>query len=183
MRIRVGAFAGTIFALTLAAATSLSAQAATGSVCKDGTKSAATGQGACSNHGGVDAAATAAAQKSAKAEKSASKATAAAAKTTEKSAEKTTAKAAKTEAAAAKTEAKAETKAEKSTPKVESKAAKTESKAAEKSVAPTTKTSSTKADNTDPTNATAQCKDGTYSHAKNHQGACSNHGGVAKFLK
>jgi hypothetical protein len=30
--------------------------------------------------------------------------------------------------------------------------------------------------------ATAQCKDGTYSHAKNHQGACSHHGGVAKWL-
>ena len=30
--------------------------------------------------------------------------------------------------------------------------------------------------------ATAQCKDGTYSHAKNHRGACSRHGGVGKWL-
>lgn len=30
--------------------------------------------------------------------------------------------------------------------------------------------------------AIAQCKDGTYSHAKNHRGACSRHGGVAKWL-
>src|SRR6185437_16172169 len=30
--------------------------------------------------------------------------------------------------------------------------------------------------------ATAQCKDGTYSHAKEHRGACSHHGGVAKWL-
>jgi hypothetical protein len=30
--------------------------------------------------------------------------------------------------------------------------------------------------------ATATCKDGTYSHAKTHQGACSHHGGVAKWL-
>jgi outer membrane biosynthesis protein TonB len=30
--------------------------------------------------------------------------------------------------------------------------------------------------------ATAQCKDGTYSHAKNHRGACSRHGGVAKWM-
>ena len=33
-----------------------------------------------------------------------------------------------------------------------------------------------------PQGATAQCKDGTYSHATHHQGACSNHGGVAKWL-
>lgn len=33
-----------------------------------------------------------------------------------------------------------------------------------------------------PAGATAQCKDGTYSHAKTHQGACSRHGGVAKWL-
>lgn len=36
--------------------------------------------------------------------------------------------------------------------------------------------------NNDPTGATAQCKDGSYSHAKTHQGACSRHGGVAKWL-
>ena len=33
-----------------------------------------------------------------------------------------------------------------------------------------------------PTGATAQCKDGTYSKAAHHSGACSHHGGVAKFL-
>jgi Protein of unknown function (DUF3761) len=38
------------------------------------------------------------------------------------------------------------------------------------------------AENNNPTGATAQCKDGTYSHAKTHQGACSHHGGVAKWL-
>ena len=31
--------------------------------------------------------------------------------------------------------------------------------------------------------ATARCKDGTYSHAKGHRGACSGHGGVAEWLK
>lgn len=30
--------------------------------------------------------------------------------------------------------------------------------------------------------AIAQCKDGTYSHAKQHRGACSRHGGVGKWL-
>jgi len=34
-----------------------------------------------------------------------------------------------------------------------------------------------------PAGATARCKDGTYSHAAHHQGACSHHGGVAEFLK
>ena len=44
-------------------------------------------------------------------------------------------------------------------------------------------TSSSKSSgNTDPSGATARCKDGTYSHAKTHQGACSRHGGVADWL-
>jgi hypothetical protein len=33
-----------------------------------------------------------------------------------------------------------------------------------------------------PSGATALCKDGSYSMAKNHQGACSSHGGVGKWL-
>jgi hypothetical protein len=32
-----------------------------------------------------------------------------------------------------------------------------------------------------PEDATAKCKDGTYSHAKQHRGACSGHGGVAEW--
>ncbi|MGD0501506.1 MAG: DUF3761 domain-containing protein [Steroidobacteraceae bacterium] len=36
--------------------------------------------------------------------------------------------------------------------------------------------------NMDPTGATAKCKDGTYSKAKNHTGACSKHGGVDQWL-
>lgn len=37
-------------------------------------------------------------------------------------------------------------------------------------------------ENSNPAGATAQCKDGSYSHAKSHQGACSRHGGVAKWM-
>jgi hypothetical protein len=33
-----------------------------------------------------------------------------------------------------------------------------------------------------PVGATGQCKDGSYTMAKNHKGACSGHGGVAKWL-
>lgn len=35
---------------------------------------------------------------------------------------------------------------------------------------------------TSPTGATGQCKDGTYTHATHHSGACSSHGGVAKWM-
>jgi hypothetical protein len=33
-----------------------------------------------------------------------------------------------------------------------------------------------------PAGATGMCKDGTYTMAKTHQGACSSHGGVSKWL-
>jgi hypothetical protein len=33
-----------------------------------------------------------------------------------------------------------------------------------------------------PAGATARCRDGSYSYATHHQGACSHHGGVAKWL-
>ena len=38
------------------------------------------------------------------------------------------------------------------------------------------------AGNTDPTGATAKCKDGTYSKSQHHSGTCSSHGGVAEWL-
>ncbi|HEY8104646.1 MAG TPA: DUF3761 domain-containing protein [Gemmatimonadales bacterium] len=34
-----------------------------------------------------------------------------------------------------------------------------------------------------PADASAECKDGSYSHAKHHRGACSKHGGVQQWLK
>jgi hypothetical protein len=40
-----------------------------------------------------------------------------------------------------------------------------------------------KGSNADATGAVAKCKDGTYSHAKGHTGACSHHGGVGQWLK
>jgi hypothetical protein len=33
-----------------------------------------------------------------------------------------------------------------------------------------------------PVGATGQCKDGTYTMSKTHSGACSSHGGVAKWM-
>ncbi|HMK84377.1 MAG TPA: DUF3761 domain-containing protein [Steroidobacteraceae bacterium] len=50
----------------------------------------------------------------------------------------------------------------------------------------TPKTDSSKAaassGNAAPSGATAKCKDGTYSKAKSHSGACSHHGGVDQWL-
>jgi hypothetical protein len=45
------------------------------------------------------------------------------------------------------------------------------------------KTPATKSDSAAPANATARCKDGTFSFAKQHRGACSHHGGVAEWFK
>lgn len=42
--------------------------------------------------------------------------------------------------------------------------------------------SGTTGENNNPAGASAQCKDGTYSHSAHHSGACSHHGGVAKWL-
>lgn len=142
----------------------VNAQATAAVTCKDGTTSAATGRGACSGHGGVDKAA-----KSAKQSTKAAKAdTKAAAKTETK--------------AVAKNETKAGNKA-KQEAKQEVKAEKTASRTTASDVKQSAKVANATAANTDPTNATAKCKDGTYSHAATHRGACSRHGGVAEWLK
>lgn len=151
------------FVLTAAIALvpfALQAQATT--TCKDGTTSTASGKGACSGHGGVDKGA----KKAVKAES------------------KTTAKAAKADVKAdTKAEVKADTKAPKSAAKTEKAEAKATTKAAKTAAAPVATATRTTASNTDPTGATAKCKDGTYSHAATHRGACSRHGGVAEWLK
>lgn len=153
MRTRVASIAGAFLSLTLLAAASLAAQGATASICKDGTKSAVSGRGACSGHGGVDAKATAAAKNAAK--------------------------------PATKTAAKPAAKSESAPPKAPAAAGKPAAKppAAPAAKANANEKSAVAKGENDATNATAQCKDGTYSHAKTHQGACSRHGGVAKFLK
>jgi hypothetical protein len=112
-------------ALSAGVASAQATTAATARICKDGTRSAVSGRGACTGHGGVDAKATEKADKAAK---------------------------------------KAEVKADKAVVKADKKADKVdESKNA--------------------AGAIAQCKDGTYSHAKTTRGACSKHGGIAKALK
>ena len=143
----------------------VNAQATAAVTCKDGTTSAATGRGACSGHGGVDKAASKAAKRSARAAKADTKAEV------------------KADTKEAKQETKATAKETKTTAKETKAAEKATSKAVTSDVRQTNKIANATAANTDPTNATAKCKDGTYSHAATHRGACSRHGGVAEWLK
>lgn len=120
--------------------------------CKDGTLSKG-GQGACSSHGGI------------------------ATKSTVKSESKAATSAAKADEKAMKSAAKADAKAAKSEAKTDAKMAKADAKSAAKAVK-----ADVKAEEKDAKGATAMCKDNTYSHAKNRQGMCSGHGGVAKMM-
>lgn len=133
--------------------------------CKDGSKSDG-GRGACSSHGGVMTAAM----------KAASKAEArAAAKMARADARATKAvSVAKTEKGAAKADVKAEAKAVKS--------ATTQAKVESKTASRGAPAAAVRGDDHDARGATAECKDHTYSHARTHQGACSRHGGVARYI-
>ena len=151
--------------------------------CKDGTTTTSTGKGTCSGHGGIQkaakaapAAAPAAAAPAAPAAPAAGATTTCTDGTTSTSSGKGTCsghggvqKAAKAKPATA-----AATAAPAAAPAASTTAAKTST--ATKS-APTTAAS-----NTDPTGATAKCKDGTYSKSTHHSGTCSSHGGVAEWL-
>jgi hypothetical protein len=155
--------------------------------CKDGTTSQATGKGACSGHGGVQ-----------KAAKTAPAAAAPAAPATPAAASTVTCKDGTTSTSSGKGTCSGHggiQKASKSKPvaatAVAPAAAPTPAAAA---AAPTpaapattaakssTKAPTATAGNTDPTGATAKCKDGTYSKSQHHSGTCSSHGGVAEWL-
>jgi len=159
--------------ITLLSAGRTQAQAAE-TVCKDKTTTASSGKGTCSGHGGIDAVATAAAKRAAKSE----------AKTAEKvtcsdGTLGTPGRGACSGHGGIKRATTAPT-LPASVPA--SSPARTSSNA--KSRAPsTTKAPSNRGDDDDPTDALAQCNDGKYSHATNHKGACSKHGGVKKFFK
>jgi hypothetical protein len=160
---------------------------ATATICKDGTPSASSGRGACSGHGGVNKKAT----------------------SKQKSVVKQQVKAAKVAANATPGATVAVTCADGSTSTATGRgacsghggvrAATTNSKttgaiipAPGTAVAPPSerRTGSASAasvgsgarEDDNPAGAIARCKDGLYSHAKHHQGACSRHGGVASWM-
>ena len=182
MRTSIAPFARGIAVLASLAlfATAASAQAAA-SICKDGTPSAAAGRGACAGHGGVDAAATKAAKRAAKADARAAKKTAAAAATVTCSdgTEGKAGRGACSRHGGIAGSASASTKASVPTPRpapapTATARASTRSRA---SSAPAAPSSGGREDN-NPTGAIAQCNDGMYSHSSNRRGACSRHGGV-----
>jgi len=145
----------TVGGLLLLSAGSLSAQAMK-VTCKDGTLSKG-GQGACSSHGGI------------------------ATKSTVKAESKAATSTAKPDAKMVKSEAKADAKMAKADAKADAKMAKPDAKADAKIAKADTKAAA-KVEDKDAKGATAVCKDNTYSHAKNRQGMCSGHGGVAKVM-
>ncbi|HEX8943777.1 MAG TPA: DUF3761 domain-containing protein [Gemmatimonadaceae bacterium] len=165
----------------------LQAQAAA-SVCKDGTTSTASGKGACSGHGGVDAKATAAAKKAEK-KTEAAKSAPAEVMCTDGTMSKP-GRGACSKHGGVKGSVPAATAAP-SLPAAVPATAPARARSEAKSAAPTAgaapktaaKPSTKRGEDNDPTDAIAQCKDGMYSHAANRRGACSKHGGVAKFLK
>jgi hypothetical protein len=176
---------GLIAAPLMVFALSLPAWAdSTPTTCKDGTTSTSTGKGTCSGHGGVQKAGTSAASAAPAAAAPAAPAAPAMSGGTSTCKDGTTSTStgkgtcsghggvqkAATPAAAAPAAAAPAAAAAAAAP------AAAKSSTASKS-APTAATS-----NTDPTGATAKCKDGTYSKSQHHSGTCSSHGGVAQWL-
>ena len=155
------------------------AQSGVVSVCVDGTTSTAAGRGACSGHGGVDAKATAGAKKAGK------NAVMCADGTMSKGGQGACSGHGGIKSPASVPATKSTTPSLPSAVPASS-PARTRSEA--KSRAPTapnaaTKPATKRGADKDPTDAIAQCKDGTYWHAATRSGACLKHGGVAKFLK
>jgi hypothetical protein len=170
-------FAIAAFALTSPAM----ARAQASTVCNDGTTTASVGRGTCSGHGGIDRKATAAASKAARsAAKAATQVTCSDGTTSNGGRGACSHHGGIQGSVVTPPPAPRAPSLPMSVPA--NSPARTRSNA--QSRAPSaTRVSSRRGEDNDPTDAIAQCKDGLYSHAANHRGACSRHGGVAKFLK
>lgn len=124
-------------------------------ICKDGTTSTATAQGACSGHGGVNASAT---------------------RCVDGSLSKSSGQGACSGHGGVKAAAAVSKGARVLSPTPRASATARAHASANSAVA-----SSDKPDDKNPKGATARCKDGLYSHSK-RAGACSGHGGVARWM-
>jgi hypothetical protein len=173
----------------------LAADSGAPTTCKDGTTSTATGRGACSGHGGVQKAATTQAAPATPAAAPASPAAPAASGTPSTCKDGTTSTATGRGACSGHGGVQKATKgkpASDAPAAAAAPAAAPPAAATAPAAAPTTpaaaKSSASKsaptaaASNSDPTGATAKCKDGTYSKSQHHSGTCSSHGGVAEWL-
>lgn len=204
MRISMFAF---VAVAAMGAATTVAAQNAS-TTCKDGSISAVSGRGACTDHGGVDKSATKLAKKAVKAEQKSVMNSAKAAGTQVTCADGSASNPGRdacshhggvqlggtpSTAAAPRPSPSIQT-PRASPPMVPATPAPmggtaaraptpTPVPAATPTPASRTMPSSHRGEDNDPTDALAQCKDGMYSHAANHRGACARHKGVAKWLR
>jgi hypothetical protein len=188
MRVRLLLSAASLAALCTIS-TSVAAQGAGGSVCTDGSTSTATGRGACSGHGGVDAKATAAAHKAATSAAMVSCTDGSTSKGGRGACSGHGGIATAVSAHAAPAPVAAPAPAPTPTPKAPAPApppAPATATTSTTTTATTTHASATggsgKTENNDPSGATAKCKDGMYSHSAHRTGTCSGHGGVAQWL-
>jgi len=203
MAVRTSSFTGGAIAVALAAFLVFVSPAEaqkTAAVCKDGTTSAAAGRGACSGHGGVNKAASKAVAKAAKSEAKAAKAVTkrtAGTQVTSVCADGSTSNASGRGACSGHGGVKGAEVTSKTTgraipapatavpPKAATPAAASGKRwpwSKKKSASTAATSGSGSAEDNNPSGAVAQCKDGMYSHAVNHQGACGHHGGVARWM-
>jgi hypothetical protein len=189
----------------LAVGASASAQAPA-TICKDGSTSAARGRGACADHGGVDKSATKQAKKAVKAEQKAEVQSAKTAGTVVSCADGSTSNPGRgacshhggvrvAGSAGAMTPAPSTPAARAPiapAPAASAPAASAPMGSAPRGSAPAAgathapmaaAAASHRGEDNDPAGAIAQCKDGMYSHAANHRGACARHKGVAKWMQ
>jgi hypothetical protein len=175
---------------------SLGAQAAA-TICKDGTTSVSAGRGACSGHGGVDRKAVSHQKKIVKSETKAAKAVARrtpGAQVTTICADGTTSNSAGrgtcsghggargAEATSRTTGTPIPAPSTAASPRASAPVPRASVTARTRASSNSAVAGSGAADDNNPIGAIARCKDGLYSHARNHRGACSRHGGVASWL-
>ncbi|HEY8832734.1 MAG TPA: DUF3761 domain-containing protein [Gemmatimonadaceae bacterium] len=190
LRSRHWILATAIAAVATIQAGSLQAQAAA-TICKDGTTSVSSGRGACSGHGGVNKKAVTHQKKVVKSEVKAAKAVAKrtpGAQVTTICADGTTSNSTGRGTCSGHGGAKGA----EATSKATGAAVPAPGTAAvpRASTRATTRANTNSAvvsgsgarEDNNPAGAIARCKDGLYSHARNRQGACSRHGGVASWL-
>lgn len=186
MRTLIRCLASIAIVLCVGVVDSAGAQAAA-TICKDGSTSAISGRGACSGHGGVNKHATAKAKTVIKKEVTAAKVTARAtpgATAAVTCGDGSTSKSTGRGACSGHGGVRAATTNSRKAGAIIPAPGTAVVPPSQRGVSPgSTRTvgSGAKEDN-NPAGAIAQCKDGLYSHAKHHQGACSRHGGVAKWM-
>jgi len=185
--------AGAALTMLVLASPAAWASQATALKCKDGTTSASAGRGACSGHGGVDKTASKAASKTVKTQEKVAKTVAKAtpgAQVTQLCADGTTSNSTGRGACSGHGGVRGASATSKATgvpiaapatasPPKTGTYTKPMTKPAPKM---TSVAGSGGGEDHNAAGAIAQCKDGMYSHSKNRTGACSRHGGVAKWM-